>query len=71
MLTRIRERERVALPTLFKCLEELRDKLLSLEITEVCIPLKESGRGHIGVRDLYAMLALIFSGTEISVHLHN
>ena len=30
MLIRTRERERVVLPTLLKCLEELRDKLLSL-----------------------------------------
>ncbi len=70
MVTRTRERERVALHTLFKCLEELRDKLISLEITDASMPLKDSGRGHIDIRDFHAMLTLIFSSTEHSVHLH-
>ncbi len=37
----------------------------------VSMPLKDSGRGHIDTRDFYAMLALVFAGTEISVHLHD
>ncbi len=65
LVTRARERERVALLTLFKCLEELRDKLVSLDITNVSMPLKDSGRGHINVRDFYGMLALIFASTEM------
>ncbi len=71
MVTRRREMERVALPILFKCLEVFREKLLSLEITDVSMPLKDSGRSYIDVRDFYAMLALIFEGTEISVHFHD
>ncbi len=71
MVTRTREKDSVALPNLFKCLEILRDTLLSLEITNVSMPLKDSGRGHVDIRDFYAMLALVFAGTENSVHLHD
>ncbi len=51
MVTRTREKDRVALPNLFKCLGILRDKLLSREIMSVSMPLKDSGRGHVDTRD--------------------
>ena len=41
------------------------------EFMNVSMPLKDSGRGHIDVRDFNAMLALTFAGTEICVHLHD
>ncbi len=38
MLTRIWGKHRVALPTLFKCLENFRDKLIALSIQKVIMP---------------------------------
>ena len=62
MVPGIRGKHRLALPTLFKCLENFRDKLITMDIQNV--------RGDVDFRDLYAISPLIFSGTDISVHLH-
>ena len=71
MVTRLRGRYRVAPPTLFKCLESFRDKLIAMDIQNVSMPVSDMGRVNVDFQDLYAILALICSGTDISVHLHD
>ncbi len=71
LVTRNKEFDRVSLEDLFMCLEILRDILVGTSQTSVSLPIIDSGRGNIKLRDVYSLLATIFFSNDITVYLHD
>ncbi len=75
MVTRVEEFDRVMITDLHRCLRNLRDQMLTLQIESYSLPMINRGRCRKDLRkdcrDLYSMTDLIFHGTDITMYLHD
>ena len=51
-------------------LKRLRDFLVEREVKELSLPIYAPNRGRLHPRELYALIHVIFSDTNIQVYLH-
>ena len=51
-------------------LTRLRDFLVERELKELSLPVNDPNRGRLHPRELYALIHVIFSDTNIQVYLH-
>ena len=51
-------------------LTRLRDYLVEREVKELSLPVYDPNRGRLHPRELYALIHVIFSDTNIQVYLH-
>ena len=51
-------------------LTRLRDLLLERDVKELSLPVYDPKRGRLHPRELYALIHVIFSDTNIQVYLH-
>ena len=71
LVTRTKQFDRVLIEDLYFYLERMRDLLVRLQVNDVSLPIIEPGRGNMKLQDLHCMLASMFFGTDITVHLHD
>ena len=70
LVTRATEKQHVDPENLVLSLTRLRDFLLEMDVKELSLPVYDPNRGRLHPRDLYALVHLIFSDTNIQVNLH-
>ena len=70
LATRATEKRPVDPENLVLSLTRLRDFLLEREIKELSLPVYDPNRGRLHPRELYAVIHVIFSDTNIQVYLH-
>ena len=70
LVTRTNERNVTDPQHVIMALTRLRDFLVERRIEEVSMPVSDPNRGKLSPRELYAILHVVFAGTEIRVHLH-
>ena len=51
-------------------LTRLRDFLVEMDVKELSLPVYDPNRGRLHPRELYALVHVIFSDTNIQVYLH-
>ena len=51
-------------------LSRLRDFLVEMDVKELSLPVYDPNRGRLHPRELYALIHVIFSDTNIQVYLH-
>ena len=51
-------------------LSRLRDFLVEMDVKELSLPVYDPNRGRLHPRELYALVHVIFSDTNIQVYLH-
>ena len=70
LVTRATEKRHVDLKDLVLSLTRLRDFLVEREVKELSLPMYDPNRGRLHPRELYALIHVIFSDTNIQVYLH-
>ena len=70
MVTRVTEKRHVDPENLVLSLTRLRDFLVEMEVKELSLPVYDPNRGPLHPRELYALIHVIFSDTNIQVYLH-
>ena len=70
LVTRATEKQHVDPENLFLSLTRLRDFLLEMDVKELSLPVYDPNRGRQHPRELYALVHVIFSDTNIQVYLH-
>ena len=70
LVTRATEKRHVDPENLVLSLTRLRDFLVERDVKEHSLPLYDPNRGRLHPRELYALLHVIFSDTNIQVYLH-
>ena len=70
LVTRATEKQHVDHEDLFLSLTRLRDFLVEREVMELSLPVYDPNRGRLHPRELYALIHVIFSDTNIQVNLH-
>ena len=70
LVTRATERQHVDPENLVLSLTRLRDFLVEMDVTELSLPVYDPNRGRLHPRELYALVHVIFSDTNIQVYLH-
>ena len=70
LVTRATEKRHVDPKNLVLSLTTLRDFLVKKEVKELSIPMYGPNRGRLHPRELYAMIHVVFSKTNIQVYLH-
>ena len=70
MVTRATEKQHVDPENRLLFLTRLRDFLVEREVKELSLPVYDPNRGRLHPRELYALIHVIFSDTNIQVHLH-
>ena len=70
LVTRIIERNTIDPEHVMLALTRLRDFMVERGIMEVSMPVYDPNRGKLNPKKLYAILHVVFAGTEITVHLH-
>ena len=69
-VTRATEKQHVDPETLVLSLTRLRDFLVEMDVKELSLPVYDPNRGRLHPRELYALVHVIFSDTNIQVYLH-
>ena len=69
LVTRINERNTIDLEHLMLALTRLRDFMVERGIMEVSMPVYDPRMGKLNPRELYAILHVVFTEMEITVHL--
>ena len=70
LVTRAMEKRHLDPDNLFLSLTRLRDFLVEREVKELLLPVYDPNRGRLHPRELYALIHVIFSDTNIQVYLH-
>ena len=70
LVTRATEKQHVDPENLVLSLARLRDLLVEREVKKLSLPLYDPVRGRLRPRELYALIHVIFSDTNIQVYLH-
>ena len=70
LVTRVKDRNTIDPEHVILALIRLRDFMIERGITEVSMPVYDPNRGKLSPRELYAILHVVFTDTEIMVHLH-
>ena len=70
LVTRVNDRNAIDPEHLMLALTRLRDFMIERGITEVSIPVYDPNRGKLSPRELYAILHVVLTETELMVHLH-
>ena len=70
LVTRVTEKQHVDPENLVLSLTRLRDFLVEMDVKELSLPVYDPNRGRLHPRELYALVHLIFSDTNIQVYLH-
>ena len=69
-MTRATEKQHVDTEIRLLSLTRLRDFLVAREVKELSLPVYDPNRGRLHPRELYALIHVIFSDTNIQVYLH-
>ena len=70
LVTRVNDRNTIDPEHVMLALTRLRDFMIERGITEVSMPVYDPNRGKLSLRELYAILHVVFAETEIMVYLH-
>ena len=70
LVTKATEKRHVDPENLVLSLTRLRDFLVEREMKELSLPANDPNRGRLHPRELYALIHVIFSNTNIHVYLH-
>ena len=70
LVTRATEKQHVDPENLILSLTRLRDFLVERDVKELSLPVYDPNRGRLHPRELYALVHVIFSDTNIQVYLH-
>ena len=70
LVTRATEKQHVDPENLVLSLTRLRDFLVEKDVKELSLPVYDPNRGRLHPRELYALVHVIFSDTNIQVYLH-
>ena len=70
LVTRATEKRNVDPENLVLSLTRLRDFLVERDVKELSLPVYDPNRGRLHPRELYALIHVIFSDTNIQVYLH-
>ena len=70
LVTRATEKQHVDPENLVLSLTRLRDFLVEMDVKELSLPVFDPNRGRLHPRELYALVHMIFSDTNIQVYLH-
>ena len=70
LVTRVTEKRHVDAENLVLSLTRLREFLVVREVKELSLPVYDPNRGRLHPRELYALIHVIFSHTNIQVYLH-
>ena len=70
LVTRATEKQHVDPDNLVLSLTRLRDFLVEMDVKELSLPVYDPNRGRLHPRELYALVHVIFSDTNIQVYLH-
>ena len=70
LVTRATEKRNVDPENLVLSLTRLRDFLVEMDVRELSLPVYDPNRGRLHPRELYALVHVIFSDTNIQVYLH-
>ena len=70
LVTRATEKRHVDPENLVLSLTRLRDFIVEREMKEISLPVYDLNRGRLYPRELYALIHVIFSDTNIQVYLH-
>ena len=70
LVTRATEKRHVDPENLVLSLTRLRDFLVEMDVRELSLPVYDPNRGRLHPRELYALVHVIFSDTNIQVYLH-
>ena len=70
LVTRATEKQHVDPENLVLSLTRLRDFLVEMDMKELSLPVYDPNRGRLHPRELYALVHVIFSDTNIQVYLH-
>ena len=70
LVTRATEKQHVDPENLVLSLTRLRDFLVEMDVKELSLPVYDPNRGRLHARELYALVHVIFSDTNIQVYLH-
>ena len=70
LVTRATEKQHVDPENLVLSLTRLRDFLVEMDVQELSLPVYDPNRGRLHPRELYALVHVIFSDTNIQVYLH-
>ena len=68
--TQAKEKQHVIPESLVLALTRLRDFLVEIGVTSLSLPVYDPKRGKLHQRELYALVHVIFSETDIEVYLH-
>ena len=70
LVMRATEKQHVDPENLVLSLTRLRDFLLEMDVKELSLPVYDPNRGRLHPREMYALVHVIFSDTNIQVYLH-
>ena len=70
LVKRVTEKRPMDPENLITSLTRLRDFLVEREMKELSLPVYDPNRGRLHPRELYALIHVIFSDTNIQVYLH-
>ena len=70
LVTRATEKRNVEPENLFLSFTRLRDFLVEREVKDLSLPVYDPNRGRLHARELYALIHVMFSDTNIQVYLH-
>ena len=70
LVTRATEKQHVEPENLVLSLTRLRDFFVEMDVKELSLPVYDPNRGRLHPRELYALVHVIFSDTNIQVYLH-
>ena len=70
LVTRATEKQHVDPENLVLSLTRLRDFLVEMDVKELSLPVYDPNRGRLHPRELYALVHVMFSDTNIQVYLH-
>ena len=70
LVTRATEKQHVDPENLVLSLTRLRDFLVEMDVKELSLPVYDPNRGRLHPRELYALVLVMFSDTNIQVYLH-
>ena len=70
LVTRFNDRNTIDPEHVMLAFIRLRDFMIERRIAEVSMPVYDPNRGKLSLRELYAILNVVFAETEIMVHLH-
>ena len=70
LVTRATEKQHVDPENLVLSLTRLRDFLVEMDVKELSLPVYDPNRGRLHPRELYALVHVIFSDTNIQIYLH-